>query len=50
MLDDGFVVNVGGVDFSMIIDLGVSCNIMGMLLWNSLKDKCIECVLFKVDK
>lgn len=50
MLDDGLAVNVGGVDLSMIIDSGASCNIMGMPLWNSLKDKRIECVLSKADK
>lgn len=50
VLDDGLAVNVGGVDLSMIIDSGASCNIMGMPLWNSLKDKRIECVLSKADK
>nr|XP_022336145.1 uncharacterized protein LOC111132611 [Crassostrea virginica] len=50
ILNDGIVVNVGDVDFNMIIDSGASCNIMGMSLWNSLKENHINCVSSKVDK
>ncbi|XP_078309584.1 uncharacterized protein LOC144617972 [Crassostrea virginica] len=50
ILNDGIVVNVGDVDLNMIIDSGAICNIMGMPLWNSLKENHINCVSSKVDK
>ena len=49
ILNDGIVVNVGDVDLNMIIDSGASCNIIGMPLWNSLKENHINCVSSKVD-
>ena len=44
ILSYGIFVNVGDVDLNMIMDTGASCNIMGMPLWNSLKENHINCV------
>lgn len=38
------MLNVGNVDLNLIIDSEGSCNIMGMPLWNNLKEIYIICV------
>ncbi|CAC5404852.1 unnamed protein product [Mytilus coruscus] len=47
---ENIVVNIGNVDLKMIIDSGASCNIMGINLWNYLKDNRVKCVSSKSTK
>ncbi|CAG2254945.1 unnamed protein product [Mytilus edulis] len=47
---DNIVVNIGNVNLKMIIDSGASCNIMGINLWNYLKDNHVKCVSSKSTK
>ncbi|CAG2207858.1 unnamed protein product [Mytilus edulis] len=47
---ENIVVNIGNVNLKMIIDSGASCNIMGINLWNYLKDNRVKCVSSKSTK
>ncbi|CAG2215593.1 unnamed protein product [Mytilus edulis] len=47
---ENIVVNIGNVNLKMIIDSGASCNIMGINLWNYLKDNHVKCVSSKSTK